>query len=81
MNKTNLNELKSYGIDNILIHEDAFTRNSPDNVKKWIDEANGLDIKVHIWIQCFYKDENWLKPILENRSINRTRFDEIIDKL
>jgi hypothetical protein len=80
MNKTNLTELKSHGIDNILIHEDAFMRNSPEDVKKWIDEANGLGIKVYIWIQCFYKDGNWLKPILENGSINQTRFDEIIDK-
>jgi hypothetical protein len=80
MNRTNLNELKLHGIDNIIIHEDAFTRNSPDDVKKWIDEANGLGIKVHIWIQCFYKDGNLVKPVLENGSINQSRFNEIIDK-
>jgi hypothetical protein len=80
MNKTNLTELKLHGIDNIIIHEDAFTRNSPEDVVKWINEANSKGIKIHIWIQCFYKDGNWIKPVLENGSFNRTRFDEIIVK-
>lgn len=80
MNRTNLGELKSHGINNIIVHEDVFTRNSPDDVVRWINEANGLGIKVHIWIQCFYKNGEWVKPVLENGSYNRTRFDEIIDK-
>jgi hypothetical protein len=80
MNRTNLTELKLHGINNIIIHEDVFTRNSPDDVYNWINEANSLDIKIHIWIQCFYKNGSWVKPVLENGSYNRTRFDEIIDK-
>jgi len=80
MNRTNLTDIKAHGINNIIVHEDIFTRNSPDDALNWINEANSLDIKVHIWIQCFYKDGSWVKPVLENGSYNRTRFNEIIDK-
>ncbi|MDR2544626.1 MAG: hypothetical protein LBD03_03625 [Methanobrevibacter sp.] len=80
MNRTNLTELKLHGINNIIIHEDVFTRNSYDDVLKWINEANNEGIKVHIWIQCFYKDGSWVKPVLENGSYTQTRFNEIIDK-
>lgn len=80
MNRTNLTELKLHRINNIIIHEDIFTRNSHDGALNWINESNSLNIKIHIWIQCFYKNGSWVKPVLENGGYNRTRFNEIIDK-
>lgn len=62
MNDVDLDTLSKYGITDIFLHSSAVNNYGEKNVSAWIKKANGKNIKVHLWVQCFY-DKTWINPI------------------
>ena len=66
MYNTNLNTLKNAGVKNIFLNFAAFSTHGQKAVEKWIKQANQKGMKVHIWMQVFYKDGKWLHPVTKS---------------
>lgn len=62
MKKVNLESLKNCNVTDIFLNYYAITTPGEEAVKDWISMANGLDLHVHIWMQCFY-DGEWHNPV------------------
>ncbi|MCL2157420.1 MAG: putative glycoside hydrolase [Methanobrevibacter sp.] len=62
MNDVDLDTLSKYGITDIFLHSSAVDIYGEKNVSNWIKKANNKNIKVHLWVQCFY-DKTWINPI------------------
>ena len=58
----NLQNLKDCGVTDLFLNYYAFTAHSESRVLDWINQANNLDLHVHIWMQCFY-DGEWHNPV------------------
>jgi len=54
--------LSKYGITDIFLHSSAVDIYGEKNVSNWIKKANSKNIKVHLWVQCFY-NKTWINPI------------------
>ena len=61
MLNVNLNNLKDNGVTDLFLNYYAFTTHGENKVLKFIEEANTKNIKIHIWMQCFY-DGEWHNP-------------------
>ncbi|KZX15623.1 hypothetical protein MBCUT_13960 [Methanobrevibacter cuticularis] len=82
MNDVDLDTLSKYGIENIFLHSNAVDRFGEKNVTEWIKKANSKNIKVHIWVQCFYDNGKWINPInTKEKKINYPFFNEKISAI
>ncbi|MBR4171738.1 MAG: hypothetical protein IKR48_08815 [Kiritimatiellae bacterium] len=62
MNLVDLNALKELGVTDLLLHDQALTQFGQPAVEAWIEKANAVGIKVHIWLQAFYTGR-WVNPV------------------
>ena len=63
MYNVDLDTLSENGVENIFLHSSAVDRFGEEEVASWIKKANSKNINVHIWVQCFYKNNHWVNPI------------------
>lgn len=75
------------GIGNILLHEWAFKNYGTAKVQSLVKEAEALGMKVHIWLQCFWwnDDTQWRCPVIDATdttpaAYNQSLFDEVISR-
>ena len=81
MNNVDLDALSKYGITDIFLHSSAINNYGEKNVSIWIKKANSKNIKVHIWVQCFY-DNTWVNPINTNtKEFNYGFFNKKISEI
>lgn len=79
MNEVDLDELKTKGIGNIILHEVAFERHGEDSTMTFISNAEQKGIRVHVWFQCFYNNGTWFNPVDdENNRYMQEYFDKVI---
>lgn len=64
----NLNELSKNGVSDIFLNYYAFTLYPENGVLKWVDNANKLNIRIHIWMQAFFRDGKWIDPTKSDNS-------------
>jgi uncharacterized DUF497 family protein len=69
LEKVNLSELKSNGINVIFLNSAAFNLHGTLRVERWIKKANTYNINIHIWVQIFYKN-GWINPTIDNSILN-----------
>lgn len=60
MTKINIESLRRQGVTDIFLNYYAFKVHGGEKVTDWIQKAG--NIKVHIWMQCFY-DGEWNNPV------------------
>lgn len=63
MKSVNFDKLEQYGTKHIFLNSKAIERFGKGFVESWIKEAKGHGIKVHLWMQVFYKSNTWKLPI------------------
>lgn len=81
MNEVNLDTLAAKDIDNIFLHEVAFTSHGTDSTLAFIKEARSKGLLVHVWFQCFYFDGKWVSPVDdENNCYKQEYFDRVIKR-
>ncbi|MDR2967059.1 MAG: putative glycoside hydrolase [Methanobacteriaceae archaeon] len=81
MNDVDLDTLSKYGIKDIFLHSSAVNIYGEKNVSNWIKIANSKNIKVHIWVQCFY-DKIWINPInTTTKDCNYPYFNKKLDEI
>ena len=80
MKKVNLTKMAEYGVKHIFLNAKAFELHGKSSVADFATEAKSLGIKVHIWIQTFYKDGGWLSPVSKKGVYNYKLFKSIIKK-
>ena len=79
----NLDEFARLGIGHVFLHEYAF-KNYPTLIPGILEKANSLDIKIHIWMQCFWWNDSegvngWRSPVDDaNKRYNQELFDDIL---
>ena len=71
MNKVDFDKLKKYGFKHIFLNAKAIERYGKSHVESWIKESKAHGIKVHLWMQVFYKSNKWFNPIKKARSTTR----------
>lgn len=59
MLNVDLDNLKKHGVTDIFLNYYALTTHGEEKVRDWITKAD--NIKIHIWMQCFY-DGEWHNP-------------------
>ena len=62
MYNVDLAALQSQGVTDIFLNYYAFVTYGDAHVNDWIDKAASYNIRVHIWMQCFY-DGDWHDPV------------------
>ena len=81
MNSVNLDVLAGNNIQNIFLHEVAFTSHGLSSTQAFIKSAHAQGLKVHIWLQCFYSGGSWVNPVDdENNRYDQEYFDEVIGR-
>ena len=81
MNDVDLDTLSKYGITDIFLHSSSVDNYGEKNVANWIKKANSKNIKVHIWVQCFY-DKGWINPInTRTKDFNYPYFNKKLDEI
>lgn len=75
MSNVDVDGLKKNGITDIFLNYYAFELYG-DRVKSWIEKVNGKNIRVHIWVQCFYGDNGWINPV-SNQTFLKNKINEI----
>ena len=81
----NLDQFARLGIGHVFLHEYAF-KNYPTLVPGLIEKANSLGIKIHIWMQCFWWNDNqgvngWRSPVDDaNKCYDQALFDDILSE-
>ena len=63
MKSVNFNSLQKYGTKHIFLNSKAIERFGKSYVESWVKEAKSHGIKVHLWMQVFYKSNTWQNPI------------------
>jgi len=82
MNNVNLDTLSNNGIENIFLHSSAVNRFGEEEVSSWIKKANNKNIKVHIWVQCFYENKKWVNPInTSTENFNYPYFNSKVEEI
>lgn len=79
MKKVDLELLAKRGTSDIFLNYQAFTTHGETSVLNWIDDANKLGMRVHIWMQTFHYGSTWINPV-KNGAPNYKEFDKIISK-
>ena len=69
MQSVNFDKLQKYGTKHIFLNEMALYRFGQGYVESWIKDAKAHGIKVHLWVQVFYKSGKWQNPV-KNGKIN-----------
>lgn len=67
MKSVNFDKLEKYGTKHIFLNSKAIERFNKTYVESWIMEAKGHGIKVHLWMQVFYKSNTWKLPIKKGK--------------
>lgn len=81
MNEVNLQELKSKGIGNVILHEYSFTSHGEDSTMAFINAARRKGIAVHVWVQVFYSGGKWISPVDDgNNCYRQDHYDEVIGR-
>ena len=81
MNDVDLDTLSKYGIKDVFLHSSAVDIYGEKNVSNWIKKANSKNIKVHLWVQCFY-DKTWINPInTTTKNFNYPHFNKKINEI
>ena len=62
MENVKLKDLSKTGVTDLLLNYYAFEIYDRKKVVSFISEASKLNIRVHIWMQTFYKDGKWINP-------------------
>ena len=78
MKNVNLNDLASNGVTDLFLNYYAIEKHGQSAVESWIDSANKLSIKVHIWMQAFY-DGTWVNPVVNgayNTAFSNSKISE-----
>ena len=63
MKSVDFDKLEQYGTKHIFLNSKAIERFGKGFVESWVKEAKGHGIKVHLWMQVFYKSNTWKLPI------------------
>lgn len=63
MKSVNFKTLQKYGTKHIFLNSKAIERFGKTYVEGWIKTAKSHGIKVHLWMQVFYKSDKWQNPI------------------
>ena len=86
-NSVDLEDLCKHGIGNIVLHEWAFKNYGTDKVNSLLQQAHSLGMRLHIWLQCFWwnDDAQWRLPVIDRvgdtpARYNQELFDEVIDR-
>ena len=79
MFKVDLAALASQGVGNIFLNYYAFSLYTEASILDWIQQANDLHIKVHIWMQVFY-DSGWILPVLDDGTPDYEHFNQKIEE-
>ncbi|MCL2687490.1 MAG: putative glycoside hydrolase [Methanobrevibacter sp.] len=81
MNNVDLDTLSKNGVENIFLHSSAVNIYGEKDVSQWIEKANSKNIRVHIWVQCFYNG-TWINPInTTTKDYNYPHFNTKIDEI
>ena len=67
MNKVNLKTLQKYGTKHIFLNFKSLELWGQDGVEKFISNAHGHGIKVHLWMQVFYQGGKWYNPVKKGK--------------
>ena len=82
MNDVDLDKLSQNGFENIFLHSSAVERFGEENVSSWIKKANSKNINVHIWVQCFYANNQWVNPInVSAENFNYPYFNSKVEEI
>ena len=68
MKSVNLKTLQKNGFKHVFLNFKALELYGQSGVEKWIKTANQYGVKVHMWMQVFYKS-NWINPT-KNGKVN-----------
>jgi len=87
MNSIDLDQMVKLGIGHIILHEYGFVKKGKTAVDEFITEAHKRGLKVHIWLQCFWwnDDIKWRSAVIDRvgdtpASYNQPEFDDIISR-
>lgn len=88
INNVDFDGLVDAGVNNIIVHEYIFNTDihSVSEAVNFLSKARQYDIKIHIWMQCFWwKDLGWSNQVIdpidgEPARYNTGLFDEIISR-
>ena len=86
-NSVNLEDLCKHGVGNIVLHEWSFKNYGAAKVNSLIQQAHSLGMRFHIWLQCFWwnDDTQWRLPVIDRvgntpARYNQELFDEVIGR-
>lgn len=63
MKTVDFNKFQKLGTKHIFLNAKAIERFGKSYVESWIKTAKSHGIKVHLWMQVFYKSDKWQNPI------------------
>ncbi|MBP3791525.1 MAG: Ig-like domain repeat protein [Methanobrevibacter sp.] len=63
MKGVDFDKLQKYGTKHIFLNAKAIERFGKSYLVSWIKDAKSHGIKVHLWMQVFYKSGGWQNPI------------------
>ena len=63
MKSVDFDKLEQYGTKHVFLNSKAIERFGKGFVESWVKESKGHGIKVHLWMQVFYKSNTWKLPI------------------
>ena len=69
MKKVSLKNFKKYGVNQVFLNSVAIEKFGQSYVESWIKTAKSYGMKVHLWVQVFYKGGKWINPV-KNGKIN-----------
>ena len=79
-NSVSLEALCKRGIGNIVLHEWAYKNYGASKVTSLCEEAHRLGMKMHIWLQCFWwnDDIKWRSPVIDRSGDTPARYDQAL---
>lgn len=77
-NSISVDSLCRLGIGHILLHEYAFKNYGAAKVSSICQQAHERGMKVHIWLQCFWwnDDIKWRSPVIDRVGDTPARYDQ-----
>ena len=80
MYSLDLASLAAQGTKHILLHSYVFDAYGESSVISWIRTANSYGINVHIWMQVFYGENGWVRPVNDDGSYKYSYFNSKINE-
>ena len=62
MESVKLKDLSKNGVTDIFLNFYAFTLYDRKKVISFISSAKNENIRIHIWMQAFFRDSKWINP-------------------